>query len=101
MTDPRPLYSVILKAEVPALERELLRRYCHELHGTDGSTLLHFLCTRIEPGHPHYLEFDAILPRRQGLRRLRLPHAFVFLIEGDGKSDAEPGLPGGGSLLEH
>lgn len=79
MSDAR--HTVILKGDLPDLERELLRRYCHELHGSDGSTLLQFLCTEVETRHPLYLEMEAILPRRQGGRRIRVPHALVFLIE--------------------
>lgn len=85
MTSP---YTVILKDGLPDLERELLRRYCHELHGSDGSTVLQFLCTRIDTSDPRYLWMEAELPRRQGRRRLRLPHEYVFLIEGDGQAPA-------------
>lgn len=83
---PDPIYSVLLKADLPSTERELLRRYCHEIHGTDGSTLLHFLCSRIETSHPVYLELDAMTPRRGESRHIRVPHTYVFLIDDDGES---------------
>ena len=86
-------YAVILKDGLPDLERELLRRYCHELHGSDGSTLLQFLCTRVEAGDARYLEMDVLLPRRQGHCRLRIPHEQVFLIEGDGTTPSGMALP--------
>lgn len=88
MPDLSTPYTVTLRDDLPATERDLLRRYCHELHGSDGSTLLQLLCTRVDPSHPHYLELDALLPRRQGSCRLRLPHALVFLIDGDGEARA-------------
>lgn len=91
-------YSVILKDGLPELERELLRRYCHELHGSNGATLLHFLCTSLDLDDPVYLAMDVVLPRRQGQRRLRIPHALVFLIEGDGHGEAAPPLAGSPAL---
>lgn len=98
MTATAP-YVVILKDGLPDLEREFLRRYCHELHGSDGSTVLQFLCTRVDTGDPRYLWMDAELPRRQGTRRLRLPHDYVFLIEGDGQAPDGAALPLGAQRL--
>lgn len=91
-------YAVILKDGLPDLERELLRRYCHELHGSDGSTLLQFLCQRVDAGDPRYLEMDVLLPRRQGQSRLRIAHEHIFLIEGDGGTIAATALPAGAAL---
>ena len=96
---PTPTCSVILKADIPSTERELLRRYCHEIHGTDGATLLHFLCSRVDTSHPAYLALEVLTPRREETRHVRLPHDYVFLIDGNGESpqadipDA-PALPG-------
>lgn len=92
-------YAVILKDGLPDLERELLRRYCHELHGSDGSTLLQFLCQRVDASDARYLEMDVLLPRRQGQCRLRIAHELVFLIEGDGHAPAATALPAGDSAL--
>lgn len=97
MPDARPQHTVILKGDIPDLERELLRRYCHELHGSDGCTLLQFLCADVDTRHPLYLEMDATLPRRQGTRRIRVPHALVFLIETDTGAEAVA-LPGAHAL---
>lgn len=88
-------YAVILKDGLPDIERELLRRYCHELHGSDGSTLLQFLCTQVDSSDARYLAMTVLLPRRQGQCRLRLAHELVFLIEGDGRAPAGAALPEG------
>lgn len=78
--------NIILKAELPSVERELLRRFCHEMHGADGTTLLHIPGTRMDTTHAVYLEIDALLPQNAGTRTLRIPHDHVLLIEGDGKT---------------
>lgn len=90
MPDLSTPYTVTLRHDLPATERELLRRYCHELHGSDGATLLQVLCTHIDPSHPHYLEVAAVLPRQQGRRRLRLPHALILLIDDEAPAAAPP-----------
>lgn len=77
-----PVYSVVLRSDIPIMERELLRRYCHEIHGDDGNTLLHFLCTRIDLSHPLYAEMDTFAPKSEVTRTLRIQHAFVLIIEG-------------------
>lgn len=91
-------YAVILKHGLPDVERELLRHYCHELHGSDGHTVLQFLCTRVDSSDPRYLSMEVLLPRRQGACRLRIAHEHVFLIEGDGHVAAAPTLAGGTAL---
>lgn len=92
-------FAVILKHGLPDVERELLRHYCHELHGSDGSTVLQFHCTRVDSSDPLYLSMDVLLPRRQGNCRLRIAHEHVFLIEGDGSAGATaPALTGGAAL---
>ncbi|MES2918368.1 MAG: hypothetical protein V4729_07100 [Pseudomonadota bacterium] len=88
MTAPAAPYVVILKSDIPDLERALLRRYCHELHGSDGSTVLQFLCRRLDTADARYLWMEAELPRQQGARQLRLPHDYVFLIDGDAATPA-------------
>lgn len=82
MAEPKPTYRVILKSELPTVERELFRRYCHEIHGEDSSVLLHFLCTSIDLSHPAYLEMLVTLPKGQGNATVRVPHALVLLVEG-------------------
>lgn len=84
MPDLQPTYSVILKAEIPSVERERLRHYCHEIHGNDGSTLFHFLCTRIDTSHCAYMTMETLMPQNAGMRTVRIPHTYVFLIDGDG-----------------
>lgn len=81
----QPTCSVVLKAELPSVERELLRRYCHEIHGHDGSTLLHFLCTRIDLSHPTYLEMQTFAPKSASTTSIRVPHVYVLLIDGGAK----------------
>lgn len=86
MADPRPAFSVILRSDIPDVERELLRHYCHELHGSDGNTMLQLLCTRVDSADPRYLAMEVVLPRQRGACRLRIAHEQVFLIEGDGSA---------------
>lgn len=82
MAESKPTYSVILKSDIPTVERELFRRYCHELQGEDSTVLLHFLCSTIELSHPSYLEMQVILPKSQGTSTVRIPHALVLLVDG-------------------
>lgn len=82
MTTPEPVYSVILKADIPSVEREFLRRYCHEIHGDDGSTLLHFLCTSIDLSHPAYVEMHTYAPKSDTTSIIRIPHGYVLIIDG-------------------
>lgn len=84
-------WVVILRSDLPAIERELLRRYCHELHGYDGSTVLQLQAHRLDSSDARFLWLEAELPRQQGRRVLRLPYDCVFLIEGD--AHAAPTLP--------
>lgn len=85
---PQPTFSVVLRADLPGLERELLRQYCHELHGADGHTLLQLPCTRVDTTHAIYLEVEALAPKSRRVTMLRLPHAFVLLIETLAAEDA-------------
>jgi hypothetical protein len=64
------------------VERELLRRYCHEIHGEDSSVLLHFLCSSVDLSHPAYLEMQVALPKSQSTATVRVPHALVLLVDG-------------------
>lgn len=82
MADSKPTYSVILRSELPTVERELFRRYCHEIHGEDGSVLLHFLCMNIDLSHPTYVEMQVVLPKSQSSTTVRVPHALVLLVDG-------------------
>lgn len=82
MARMEPVYSVILKSDIPSVERELLRRYCHEIHGDDGSTLLHFLCTGIDLSHPAYVEMQTFAPKSDTTSIIRIPHAYVLMIDG-------------------
>lgn len=86
-------YRIVLRSDLPATERELLRRYCHELHGYDGSTVLQLQAHRIDCSDARYLWLEAELPRQQGRCVLRLPHDSVFLIEGDGHAAPASLLP--------
>jgi hypothetical protein len=81
VADVNILFSVVLRPDLPVLERELFRQYCHDIHGADGSTLLQLRCTALDASHPVFLEVEVVLPRNLAPRRLRLPHACVLLIE--------------------
>jgi hypothetical protein len=80
------VYSVVLRSDIPIMERELLRRYCHEIHGDDGTTLMHFLCTRIDLSHLIYIEMDTFSPKSETTKTLRIPHTFVLMIDGGVKN---------------
>ena len=97
MQDSHVRYSVVLKADIPLLERELLRQYCHEIHGDDGTTLLQLRCETLELSHPTYLEAAVLLPRNQERRHLYLAHSLVMLIDRQGMAPA-PALPGSNAL---
>lgn len=98
MPELPPTYSVVLKAELPSVERELFRRYCHEIHGDDGSTLLHFLCTSIDLSHSAYIEMQTFAPKSDRTNNIRIPHAYVLLIEG-GVTRPDTGLLSSQPLL--
>lgn len=99
MPDSHVRYSVVLKADIPLLERELLRQYCHEVHGDDGTTLLQLRCATLDLAHTIYLEATVILPRSQERRHLHLPHALVMLIDRQGTTSS-PELPEARALPE-
>lgn len=95
---PNTPYTVILKHGLPDVERELLRHYCHELHGSDGNTVLQLLCTGVDSADPRYLSMEVVLPRQRGACRLRIAHEHVFLIEGDGSAVTPAALTGATAL---
>jgi hypothetical protein len=75
-------YSVILKANLPQLEFELLSHYARRVVAESGEELLHFACTKVDDGHHHYLSMESFLPGTDITDSLRIPHQYVLLISG-------------------
>jgi hypothetical protein len=82
MQSHSPTYSVVLRSDIPAREREFFIGFCCEITSPQGASLLHFLCTKIDVSHHSYIEMETFHPSDQELSIVRVPHNFVLLILG-------------------
>jgi hypothetical protein len=83
-------YSVILKADLPPLELELLSHYARRVVSDSGESLLHFACTKINDSHHYYLNVESFLPGEDTTDSLQIPHHYVFLISSGGEEERRP-----------
>jgi hypothetical protein len=77
-----PVYSVVLRADLPPAERHLLERFCGKVTDEEGNVLLNLLCTRIDVSHSHYIEVETFKPSEAVTHTLKFPHHLVFIISG-------------------
>jgi hypothetical protein len=70
-------HSVILKADLPELEIELLSHYARRVVSESGKGLLHFACTKINSSHHYYLSIESFLPGTDITDTLLIPHNYV------------------------
>ena len=80
MTNPN--YSVVLRSDIPARERQLLEHVCSKITSPAGEPLLHFWCTKIDTSHHFYISMDTFKPGDESIHAIQIPHHFVFLISG-------------------
>lgn len=95
MKNATPTFSVVLRPNLPPEERDFLRRFCCTARGESGTELLHFLCSRIDLSHPHYIEMETFRPSDDRTWPIRIPHHLVLLISG-AESDTPIGFLTGG-----
>lgn len=76
-------YSVILRSDIPASERELLATLCAEITTKTGPALLEFRCTKIDVSHHNYIEMETLPRHGEVTWPLRVFYYYVFLISGD------------------
>ena len=77
-----PVYSVVLRADLPPAERHLLERFCSVIDDGRGNLLLSLLCTRIDLSHAYYIEVETFKVSEAATHTLKFPHHLVFLISG-------------------
>jgi len=82
MNDLTPTFSVVIRSDIPRLERELLQQFCCKITSDQEGELLHFLCTKIDVSHHSYIEMQTYTPKGQALYCVKIPHHYVFLIDG-------------------
>ena len=83
MTNLAATYSVVLRADLPVLERELFSHLCSSITSETNGDLLHFSCTKIDTSHHFYLLMDTFKAGETKTRSVQIPHHFVFLISGE------------------
>jgi len=83
MSELTQTYSVVLKADLPSRERELLEHLCCKITSSDGGVLLHFQCTKIDVSHHFYIQMETFKPGDKITHPVKIPHHYVFLISGD------------------
>jgi hypothetical protein len=76
-------YSVVLRANLPQTERELLEQFCGKITSESGEYLLHFNCTQIDASHHAFLDMDTFVPGDQLTHKIRISYQYVLLISGD------------------
>ena len=91
-----PTYSVVLRSDISARDRELLEHFCCKITSKTSDPLLHFLCTKIDLSHHYYIEMETFKPSDEHTHPLRVPHHYVFLISG-AESRPPIGFLSGGS----
>ncbi|MDF2435261.1 MAG: hypothetical protein JWP44_4892 [Mucilaginibacter sp.] len=84
-----PTYSVVLRSDIPPLERELLEHFCAKIISRSGEPLLHFLCTKIDLSHFHYIAMETFTSGAEDTHPVHVPHQYVLLISGD---EARPSI---------
>ena len=77
-----PVYSVVLRADLPPAERRLLERFCSPIEDGGGAQLMTLMCTRIDVSHAYYIEVETFKPSDSVPHTLKFPHHLVFLISG-------------------
>jgi hypothetical protein len=73
-------YSVLLIRQLHSKDLAFFRTLSGSTVGERESFCPHFYCTEVDASHPIYLEITTFKPNEAGLRRLRIPHHFVFFI---------------------
>ncbi len=91
MSKLQATYSVVLRADLPPLEREMLELFCGKILSRSGESLLHFNCTRIDASHHAFLEMETFGPDDTETHPMRIPYHYIFLISGD-QSKSPPGF---------
>ena len=86
MSDPTETFSVVIRSDLPAREREFLSHLAHEIVGPSGESLLELRCKTINTAHHHYLEADVFDRGGAQIMHVQIPHEFVLLIAGEGIS---------------
>jgi hypothetical protein len=80
MPELTPTYDVILRSEMPPVERELFERLCCKVPCKSGE-LLQFYCTEVNVASP-FLEMETFKPGDQETHSLMVPLHLVLLISG-------------------
>ena len=85
MSKLKSTYSVVLRPNLPPTEKELLEHFAGKIVSKAGDELLHFLCTKVDLSHHHYLTMETFDPNDEEdiIVPLRVPHHFVLLILGE------------------
>ena len=78
------VHDVILRADLPPRERELLSHLAIKLTAPDlpGQELLCLPCTRIDTSHHVYLQLETFRPDDEVTVEIQIPHQYVLLISG-------------------
>jgi len=78
------VHDVILRADLPAREREMLSHFTLKLVAahTSGEDLLCLPCISIDASHPFYLRVETFVPGDSDAMTVHIPHHYVFLISG-------------------
>ena len=79
-----PIYSVVLRSNIPPREREFFEAFsCGTITpNTEGESLLHFQCTKIDVSHHMYIEMETFRQGDVDTSPLKIPHQFVLAIHG-------------------
>jgi hypothetical protein len=82
MPELTAVYSVVLRENIPPLERELLGHYCCRITSERGGELLYFMCTEVDVFHAQYIRMETFRPGEDMTVPLQIPHWLVLLISG-------------------
>jgi hypothetical protein len=83
MTNLVATFSVVLRSDLPPLERELFSHFCSRITSDTNGDLLQFSCTKIDASHHFYLLMDTFKNGDTETHPIQIPHHFVFLISGE------------------
>lgn len=79
-----PIYSVVLRSDVPPREQEFFEIFAAGkiTPNSGGKPLLHFECTKIDVSHHSYIEMETFRQGDSATSPLKIPHHYVLAIHG-------------------
>lgn len=76
-------YTVVLRSDLPPLEKEFLEQLCFKVTSKDDSFLLVFRCTEVDTSHHYFINMETFKSKKDEFTMpIQVPLHYVILISG-------------------